>query len=71
MANWCALADILNTTFSLITSVSNNLCSWKFSGVCFLKFKTDIEIALKPTGYTYLPKFTIQSISAKEKDVAL
>ena len=27
MANWCASDDILNTTFSLITSVSNNLWS--------------------------------------------
>ena len=26
----------LNTTFSLITSVLNNLWSWKFTGVCFL-----------------------------------
>ena len=36
MANWCASDDILNTTFSLITSVSNNLWSWKFTRVCFL-----------------------------------
>ena len=28
--------DILNTTSSLITSVSNNLCSYKFTRVCFL-----------------------------------
>ena len=26
-ANWCALDDILNTTFSLITAVSTNLWS--------------------------------------------
>ena len=29
-------ADILNTTFSLITSTSNNLWSWKLTWVCFL-----------------------------------
>ena len=39
MANWCASDNILNTTFSLITSVSNNLCSWKFTWVCFLTQK--------------------------------
>ena len=36
MANWCDLPDISNTTFSLITSVSDNLWSCKFTGVCFL-----------------------------------
>ena len=35
-ANWCASYDILNTTFSLITAVSTNLWSWKFTGLCFL-----------------------------------
>ena len=53
MANWCASDDILNTTFSLITSVSNNLYSRKFTWVCFLthEFKNDINIALKPTDF--------------------
>ena len=32
----CAPADILNTTFSLITSVSNNLLSLKFTWLCYL-----------------------------------
>ena len=36
MANWCASPDILNTTFSLITSVSNNLWFWKFNEAGFL-----------------------------------
>ena len=36
VANWCASLDILNITFSLITSVSINLRSWIFTGVCFL-----------------------------------
>ena len=53
MTNWCASADILHATFSLITSVSNNLWSCKFNGVCFLtqKSKNEIEIALKSTGF--------------------
>ena len=36
MANWCASTDILNITLSFITSVSDNLLSWKFAEVCFL-----------------------------------
>ena len=37
----------------LIISVSNNLWPWKFTGYGFLlkKFKNDIEIALKHTGF--------------------
>ena len=32
MENWSPSDDILNTAFSLITSVSKNLWSWKFNG---------------------------------------
>ena len=39
MANWCAAADIVNITFSLITSVLNNFRSQKFTGVFFLTQK--------------------------------
>ena len=58
MANCCASADILNTTFSLINCVSNSLWSWKFTKVGFwlTKFKNDIEIALRPTGFWAIGK---------------
>ena len=53
MSNWWALDDILNTAFSLISSVSNNPLSRKFTRVCFWtqEIRKDIEIALKPTGF--------------------
>ena len=55
MANWCALASILNTTFSLITFVSNNLSSWKFTGVYFLTQEIQkwqiFGNSLKPTDF--------------------
>ena len=35
MANWCGSDDILDTTFSLITCLPNNLWSLKLTGVCF------------------------------------
>ena len=54
MTNWYASNDILRTTFSLITYVSKNLWSWKFTEVCFLTKeiqKNDIKIALESTGF--------------------
>ena len=69
-----ASADILNPTFSLITSVSNNV--WKFTGVYFLtqEIQNGIEIALNLLVLSYrkiLSKFNIHYISVKEKDLAL
>ena len=75
MANWCASADILNTTFSLITSVSNNLS--EFSRVCFLTQKIQKGHRDCPKNLLVLSckeilsKFTIQYTSVKEKDLAL
>ena len=53
MANCCASAYILNTTLSLITFVSNNLGLENLPEYVFRlnKFRNDIEVALKPTGF--------------------
>ena len=53
MASWCASVDIFNTTFSLITFVSNSSDLANSLGYLFWlkKFKNDTEIALKPTDF--------------------
>ena len=78
MTNWYASNDILHTTFSLITYVSKNLWSWKFTKVCFLTKeiqKNDIKIALESTGFELyenaIKVYHSLYISVKEKDVAL
>ena len=57
----------------MITSVSNNLWSWKFTGVCFLtqEIQNDIETALNLLVLSYreiLSKLIIQYIFVKEQD---
>ena len=53
MTKCCALADILNTTFSLITSFQRTSGLENSLGYVFWpkKFNNDIEIALTLTGF--------------------
>ena len=53
MANWCVSVGILNTTFSLITSISNNNGLENSLGYIFglKKTKNDIKFALKSTDF--------------------
>ena len=77
MANWCALNDILGTSFLLITSVPNNLWSQNFTRVCFLtqkklKMTSKLPYCLLVLRYRKIQsKLIIQCISVKEKAVAL
>ena len=76
MENWCASADILNTTFSLINSVSTTSGLEIHQGVSFdsKNSKMTSKLPKKLLVFSYrkvLSKFTIQYISIKEKDVAL
>ena len=53
MINWCAWADILNAIFSLIIpfQIISGLENSPAYVFLLKKFKTDILIALKPTGF--------------------